>query len=1053
MLSVRKLDNSKQAGHYFSAADYYVKGEVNEAIKNEWLLKFHENLGLKTNEEKEKFSSLLDKYIEEHSKKEFNGLTEEEHRDKFIESLDLPDDFNKDSFLESLTGYEDDHSLGRLDKENESIRSEWNGKLAEKIGLKGDVDIKKFVSLLDGHIEDQVLGRIGKGGEIEHKSGWDFTFSAPKSVSILAILGGDKDLLAAHHEAVKYSLGVLEDKVITRKSTNGILAEHNTKNALFASFTHTTSRSLDPQLHTHNVLINATEVEGRYASIESSPLYDAKMSTGLAYRVKLAELARELGHSINFDHKTGFFEINSVSNELLHFFSKRSIAIREKAAEMGVTDSKSLETIAVNGRSSKQSSNVKDRFSDWEKQLKDNNLEKDLHIAINAKNNNLEKGLNLSKNEKNNNLEISNIDYEEILKLSFEILSERECSIDKQDVISKSIMTAGIQEKIGFDVIQAEKAFNRLVSNKVFTQSLYGQNMYTTPAMLKQEQYIVKLMESGKGASKAAASIQDSIEYLNKHHSFLNESQLKAASYVTSSKDQFIAVQGSAGVGKTTMTKGIKDLYQVAGFTVKAFAPTNGAANVLGSEIGVDANTLASHLFSHSSMNGKLPSYSKDVWLVDEASLINNEAAADLMTLARRTGAKVVLMGDKGQLAGVEAGKPFELLQSNGIAKINMDVILRQKGNQTLLEGVQYARDMLPSKALDRVRESVRVGSSKDVVTEYLNDVDNKIKPLLMIPDNITRIETMKKIRDGLIERGYIDKEKEIKTTILESRQLTRPEKSHSAFYQVGDVVEFGNSFKKINVVAGERYQVIKSNTNGELEISKIVNGKVNDKSIKKWNPNLVAGKSKYGVEVYKPQERSISKGDELVIKKTVKSLDLKNGMRGNVISVDEKNGTIKMDFGNKDIRDINLKEFKNIDYAYAVTMQTAQGMTHDKAIFLLESWRRNLVNSKSFYVALSRAKFEVSIHTDNKEILAKELESRKADKTASHSMNVKVDTSAIKSKNNKPKNVSKSFKEKALNAFKKAKLSLATGKETVKQRDKIKETAHEQAKDHTIHH
>lgn len=970
MLSVRKIDNSKQAGHYFSAADYYIKGE-----------------------------------------------------------------------------------------DNESIKSQWNGKLAQELGLEGSVNIDKFVSLLDGHLEDQVLGRIGKNGEIEHKSGWDFTFSAPKSVSILGILGGDSELLAAHEEAVKYSLSLLESKVITRKSIGGIYAEHQTEKALFASFTHTTSRELDPQLHTHNVLINATKDSDKWSSIESKPLYDSKMATGMAYRVKLAELVRDIGYDINFDTKTGFFEIDGVSEQLLSAFSKRSASIRKKAEEVGVTDSKSLETIAVNGRSSKKRSNTKERFIDWEQQLKDNSLESDLKNALNTKDKNKEKIISHEIGVENENeapitlginKELDKETYKNVVKLSFDILHERECSISKEDIIARTTLVAGMKQIKGFDVLESQRAFTRLQEAGKICASLYGKDMYTSPEMLKREEYIVKLMLSGKGSSKVAASLKNSIEYLEKHHSHLNESQLSSAAFASSSKDQFIAINGSAGVGKTTMTKAIKDLYQISGFNVKAFAPTNGAANVLQNEIGVESNTLASHLMAHSSMKGKPKNYSKDVWLVDESSLMNNESAADLMTLARRTKAKVIMLGDKGQLAGVEAGKPFELLLSNGVAKTYMDVILRQRGNERLLESVKHARDLMPEKALSKVRDSVTVGDVNTVVDEYLHDHDKGEPSLLMIPDNDTRIKAMLGIRSGLVDRGVVDDANVLKAKVLMNNQLTRPEKSNSAFYRKNDIVEFGLNFKKIGVTAGERYQVIKEHHSGEIEIAKMNGDIVDMASIKKWNPSLVAGNSKYGVEVYKAQEREISKGDNLVIKKTVKGLSLKNGMRGNVVSVHPENQTIKLDFGKGDIRDISLNEFKHIDYSYAVTIQTAQGMTHNKAIFLLESWRKNLVHSKAFYVAISRAKLDVSIHTDNASKLASELEKRRGDKTASHSME-----NTIKVKPNistKKPVIQANIRDKAKGLFEAARKSLATGKEVEKQHEaeaeKVRGKMHEQSKD-----
>jgi ATP-dependent exoDNAse (exonuclease V) alpha subunit len=626
----------------------------------------------------------------------------------------------------------------------------------------------------------------------------------------------------------------------------------------------------------------------------------------------------------------------------------------------------------------------------------------------------------------------------ELVKLAFDILHERESSLNKNEVIELAIRLSS-QKGVIANYSDLKSGLNNLLNSNVICRSLHGKDLLTTPIELKKERAIVSIGLQGKDRHRSAVKAQNGQEFIAKTAPFLNESQTMAALTVACTRDQFSLVQGSAGVGKTTMTDIVSKLHKSAGFEVKGFAQTNGASSVLGSELGVEANTIASHLYSHANLKN-LPDYKNDLWIVDEASLIGNEDAVDLMRLAEKTGAKVVFLGDKDQLSGVQAGRPFELMQANGLTRANMNTIMRQKDNKELLDAVYLARDKFSSQALDKIKNSVSHGDFQSLAKEYINlSSEDRKSTLLLIPDNETRAKAMALIRVELQKKGVIDSEKEIETRVLLNKQLTAPEKSQSFIYEKNDIVEFGKDFKSIDVKKGDRYKVVGKDKDGNLRISKVVNGEADLSREKIWNPSKVAGRSKYGVEVYTEGERKFSKGDHILINKTIKSMDVKNGMRGEIVEIDERKNEIEVNLDG-DLRKFNLNEFKNLDHGYAVTLHTAQGMTFKNAFMLLESNRRNLVNTRSFYVALSRAKSNVSIYTDNIKDLKSALDSRTGDKTAAHDISRIKDISLIKNrKNPKPKNVS----EKLSNGF----------KELIdKARDKLKTTVKEKGHEASGH-
>jgi conjugative relaxase-like TrwC/TraI family protein len=215
--------------------------------------------------------------------------------------------------------------------------SEWQGKGAAALGLSGEVNRETFRDVLDGKIDGQQLGTM-RDGKLEHRPGWDVTLSAPKSVSIMAEVAGDKRLFAAHGQAVKAALAHVEKHMAaTRVRDGGTVNRETTGNLVIASFQHGTSRAQDPQLHTHNVILNATQGEdGTWRSLEPRALYQLQKQIGAIYRQELALKVRELGYQIETG-KDSMFEIKGVSPEVLDAFSKRSADIEAALGERGTS--------------------------------------------------------------------------------------------------------------------------------------------------------------------------------------------------------------------------------------------------------------------------------------------------------------------------------------------------------------------------------------------------------------------------------------------------------------------------------------------------------------------------------------------------------------------------------------------------------------------------------------------------------------------------------------------------------------------------------------------
>ena len=246
------------------------------------------------------------------------------------------------SAAQGASYYERDGYYAKDDPEHREA-SAWAGKGAEELGLTGPVDPETFRAILEGKVPDgsgTELGRRGKDGEILHRPGRDLTFSAPKSVSLAALVGGDDRIVGAHDRAVTATLGWIERNVAETRMKDpetGQMIRAGDQKIVAATFRHDTSRNLDPQLHSHAVLANMVlDADGKWRSMANEKLYGSKMLLGALYRSELAASLSRLGYGIEKTHADGRFEIAGVSRDTIEAFSTRRAEIEAAMAERGL---------------------------------------------------------------------------------------------------------------------------------------------------------------------------------------------------------------------------------------------------------------------------------------------------------------------------------------------------------------------------------------------------------------------------------------------------------------------------------------------------------------------------------------------------------------------------------------------------------------------------------------------------------------------------------------------------------------------------------------------
>ncbi|BEM75805.1 hypothetical protein SME36J_52280 (plasmid) [Serratia marcescens] len=255
------------------------------------------------------------------------------------------------------------------------MATEWLGTGAESLGLEGPVKGEVFRAVLEGHLPDGGDLSHMKNGKNTHQPGIDLTFSAPKSVSVLALVAGDTFLIGAHKRAVAATLNELEKFASTRTMTDGVSALEQTGNLVVATFLHDTSRNLDPQLHTHAIVANATLAAGGWKTLSSDTkagsgfnniLWKEQVSIGAMYRGFMRGELETAGYLLRDAGPHGMYEVDGVPTE--PFSSRRQDILAAAGADAG---SREKTRAALDTRKAKDFTSMDDVRDYWRQKLKD----------------------------------------------------------------------------------------------------------------------------------------------------------------------------------------------------------------------------------------------------------------------------------------------------------------------------------------------------------------------------------------------------------------------------------------------------------------------------------------------------------------------------------------------------------------------------------------------------------------------------------------------------------------------------------------------------------
>ena len=855
--------------------------------------------------------------------------------------------------LKNAEEYFEEHlAVGDYYDEGQRVAGEWIGLGAERLGLAGKVRAEDFLRLCEnqhpssGETLTQRLNttRTESGDNAANRRiFFDFTFSPPKSVSIAGFLGKDERILDAHNRAVRLALREFEAFTATRVRVGGAQSDRLTGNFAAALFTHDTSRTLDPHLHTHCIVFNATfdEIENRWKALQNHELLRARKFAENAYYHELTRELRGFGYRIR-NRVRGDFEVEGVSEQLCERFSKRHTQIDEALAKLlaekpelaGANFQALRAQLATAERSRKQKDLSRaELLTLWEAQLSE------------AERASLRLLSKLPGNHLNEKIPIT---VSEAVQWAEEHLFDRNSVVLECQVWQEAL---GRARGEGFSVSQL-KEFTQL---RGYIRDAERPGEVTLREVLLREWEIVQTAKDGVGdswplvANPRPANLK------------LDDEQRRALDALLSSINTVSVFRGGAGTGKSFVLHELVEQLRETGRRVVVLAPQRQQVVEMEKAGFPSPSTFANFIL-------KRELAERAVVVVDEAGQIGGRQMLELMRLVREGNARLILSGDTRQHGAVEASDALLAIERHsGVRPVELHKIRRQdpalgKDADERTRIKQY-RNAVESAAAGKLSESFErldkmgavvacgLGNQADkLAEEYLRLAVQNASAVVVSQTwgEVHRVNSC--VRDALKSKGLLGAN-DTTVQVLDKLDLTNAQKRDERFYPPDAVIVFNQKVREAEPGA-------KGKLAGILKSSVLV--EVGGRFI------TVSNKMLGHVTVYLPREISVAQGDRLHLKANRKLASGGRVTNGELVTVKSVRADDGVELTDGRVLDKSFREFLP---GYAVTSYGSQGKTVDYVLFS-DSTVKAATNAQQWYVTISRGRRGIRIFTPDKEQL-----------------------------------------------------------------------------------
>jgi conjugative relaxase-like TrwC/TraI family protein len=836
--------------------------------------------------------------------------------------------------------------------DGQEVAGRWGGKGAHRLGLSGQVDPQSYFALCDNR-HPATGEQLTPRQKANRRVGYDWTFSAPKAVSVLYELSGDERILAAFQDSYRETLRAAEAEMKTRVRSGGKNEDRVTGNMAWAEFNHFTARPVNgqpsPHLHAHCFVFNTTwdDTEKRWKASQQGDLKRDADFWEAAFHTRFAKRLNDLGYTTI--KKGTSFTLADLPQSITDKFSERRNEIERKAAEKGITDAVGKHEIGYWGREHKTLDQGKAELrAQWAARLSpEERLALDSVIA----------------GDRSHTRAIAPAEAVEYsLDHSFERVSATS---------EKRVKAEALRYGVGF--VLPEQVDGLAKRPDVVAVDVEGQRMVTTKKVLSQE--VSMLTFARDGHDRFEPLCKDKTPLVG-----LSEEQNTAAKHVLSSRDRVTGIRGAAGTGKTRMMKSTiaaieNGASDPGGFYSKVFvfAPSAQASRgVLREEGFKNADTLE-RLFVDEKLQKQVRG---QVLWVDEAGMVSGRSMTRLFEVARAQECRIILSGDYRQHASVESCDSFRLLESEaGVRLAELKTIRRQKNPQyrKAVEEISRGTAAGAKKGFDRldrmgaVVEATGDERHKMLVADYLDATRDGKSALIIAPTRAEGEHLTDELRHALEERGGLGEEREF--IVRRPTNWTDAQRRDWRNYEPGMVVEFHQA------TSGERHRANgKRETTGGFERGAkavvIKSGETVWLQREDGTRGVLPAAHAERFQVYVPAKLAIAEGDRISIRKNGKSI-----AAGHVSAARINNGDIFTVAGFTKGGDIRLSDGKVVDkryghmeFGYVDTSYAAQGKTVDRVFIATGNESLAAAGKQQWYVSVSRGREACKVYVDSKE-------------------------------------------------------------------------------------
>jgi len=880
----------------------------------------------------------------------------------------------------------------------EAVPSAWRGSAAQALGLRGPVAARDLENVLAGRVtdatgEERQLGTT-RGGQHQHRAGWDFTISAPKSVSVQALVHGDRAALEAHRRAADAALGYLERHGAAYRPQSGVYKEG--QGLAVATFEHVSSRARDPQLHTHAVVANVTiDAEGRARSLSNERLFSHRRAADAVYHATLSRELERAGYAVRFD-RDGRVEIDHYKREQLRDFSTRAQDIEAALAARGLTREQASaamrNTLALDTRQVKALPETREAHAArWQAQAE----------AL---------GVTPAKPEARTlPREPEHEAAARAIDRATAHLTEREAVFNQADLHREALRFA--QGRAGIEAIEREIAQREKAGELLRSDEAQKGARYTTREALEQERDTERRLQNGKGAHQAVMSPREfeaALREFEARKGFdLSQEQREASRMILTSDDRFQGVQGLAGTGKTTMLEFVREAAEKKGWEVRGHSNGAEQAAVLERESGIKSDTTARHLVEQARAlkqqgrePGEIAPPRKELRIMDEASMAGQRAFADVARTTEASGARTVMLGDSRQHQSVERGRAFERAQAHMPTATLGEASIRRQKTEQLKAAVADVLHKREAQALARleVREIAperrqvveqgkdrleqRAAAARDnahVVRQIARDYaalphDKRAATLVLTSTNADRKALNAAIRDELQKSGALGQDA-AQARVLRAADMTREDSRRAASYREGQVIEVTTG--RGREARTERMEIERIDSRANTLYARDEQGR---------ERQIDPAQRGQRVAAYDAESRGIAPGDRVRFTENHTLPDgqrVRNGQVATVERIDAERVHLRLGDGKTAQHLAADARALKADHDYAVTSYSAQGRTVDR-VMIHHNTEAGRHSDRETYVNITRAREGASVYTQDQAKMERQI-GLESNKSAAH--------------------------------------------------------------------